>query len=203
MVNGPERQYDQRDAGECIKYLLGDVYNGPGLSDYGVVGGQYPAGGEFSGDFGDGVLRQQRDADGLRLYQRYGDVVQQYDGHDTDHAESDSNNKLYGDVYDADGLNDNGGGYGHGDASAGAESCGEFNERDGGHTGEHLSHWLCGHGDVVNGPERQYNQRDTISDDTDVFSDVSDGSWLSDHRLNHGQYGTGSVDRSHLGHDLL
>ena len=90
------------------------MYDGSGLFDNGVGDGQYAAGSEFSGCLGDGVLRQFGDADGLRLQQWYGNVVKRHDGHQPGNAESDADDQLYSDVYDADRFSYYGSGHGDG-----------------------------------------------------------------------------------------
>jgi hypothetical protein len=87
------------------------------------------------------------------------------------------------------GLNRHGGRHGDGDATASFESASEFDVGYGGYSGEPVGHWLCGHAELVDRPERFNYQRDTDQPDKHLFGDLYDGSWLYDHRVDYGQHG--------------
>ena len=92
---------------------------------------------------------------------------------------SDAERQLYRDLYNIN-LFHVCGRYGNSDAAAGAESTGFINQRNGGHAGEPFGDRLCGHADLVNGPERQHYQRNANECVEHLLGHLYDGPWLYD-----------------------
>ena len=173
LVNGWERQYHQRNAVAAGPDLQHHLCDGSGLCDDGFGASQYPTIGESCGDFGDGMLRQFCDADRLGLH-GYRDLVGQHNGQQPDNAESDSNDELYSDLHDLDGLSHLCGGHGNGDAAAGAEPDGPERNTKFHHAG---GQQLRRFADVVNRTDLRSDRRFACADSA-VLGHLYHRTWL-------------------------